>query len=142
MWVVVMENWETFFEFLENNAFVRHWYRDVEGNKVCTKSKKNNLFVESFRQWRIHVPEAAAVPYEVTSLGEAATNLMNDARTREIFSGKGYCECDGVDSMSNDSLSSDPGDTWHRGPPIRPRWAGGLVLRSDDHIENTEEDVR
>ena len=29
-------------------------------------------------------PEAAAVPREVTSLGEAATNLVNDARVREI----------------------------------------------------------
>ena len=44
--------------------------------------------------------------------------------------------------MSSGSLSSDLGDTWHHGPPIRPRWAGGLELGSDAHNENTEEDVR
>ena len=75
---------ETFFEFLEDYTFVRQWYRDVEGNKVWTKSKKNIPFVESSRQWVLHAPDAAAVPCEVTSIGEAATNLMNDARIREI----------------------------------------------------------
>ena len=29
---------DIFFEFLENDPFVRHWYRDVEGNRVRTKS--------------------------------------------------------------------------------------------------------
>ena len=109
MLAVVMENWETFFEFLENDTFVRQWYRNVEGNKV----------------WGLHAPEAVALPREVTSLGDAATNLMKDARIREIFSGKGYYECDDIDSMPS---ASDPGDTWHHGPPIRPRWAGGLEL--------------
>ena len=70
---------DIFFEFLENDPFVRQWYRDVEGNRACTKLKKNNPFVESFRQWVLHAPEAAAVPCEVNSLGVAATNLMNDA---------------------------------------------------------------
>ena len=125
-----------FFEFPENDPFVRQWYRDVEGNKVCTKSKKNNPFVESFRQWGLHAPEAAAVPCEVTSLGEAGTNLMNDVRIREIFINKGYCECDSVDSMSRGSLSSDLGDTWYHGPPMSERWAGGL----DDHSANTVEE--
>ena len=58
------------------------------------------------------------------------------------LSDKGYHECDGVDSMSGGSLPSDLGDTWHHGRPIRPRCAGGLDLGSDDHCENTEEDVR
>ena len=75
---------DMFFELQENVPLVRQWYRDVEGNKVCTKSKKNSPFVESFRQWGLHVPEAAAVPREVTSLGAAAANLMNDARIRYV----------------------------------------------------------
>ena len=65
---------DIFFEFLEDDPFVRQWYRDVEGNRICAKTK--------FKQWRLHAPEAAAVPCEVTSLGEAATNLMKDARIR------------------------------------------------------------
>ena len=85
-----------FCEFLENDPFVRQWYRYMEGNKVCTKSKKNNPFVETFRQWGLHAPEAAAVPCEATSLGDAATNLVKDARIRDIFSCKGYFECDDV----------------------------------------------
>ena len=36
---------------------------------------------------------AAAVPCEVTSLDEAATNLMNDVRIRKIFIKQ---ECEGV----------------------------------------------
>ena len=84
--------------------------------------------------------DAAAVPCEVISLGEAATNLMNDVRIREIFINRGYCECDGVDSMSSCSLSSDLGDTWHHGPPTSPRWAGGLELGTNDHSETTAEE--
>ena len=42
--------------------------------------------------------------------------------------------------MSSGSLSSDLGDTWHHGPPISPRWAGGLELGTDDHSENTAEE--
>ena len=61
-------------------------------------------------------------PSEVTSLGVAATNLMNDVKIIDIFFNSAYCECDGVDL----SLSSDLGDTWYHGPPVSPRWAGGL----------------
>ena len=82
---------DIFFEFTENDPFVRQWYRNVEGNKVCTKSKKNNPFVESFRQWELHAPEAAAVPCEVTSLGEAASNLMNDVRREKTSSTGDVC---------------------------------------------------
>ena len=76
----------------------------------------------------------------VTSLGVAAANLMKDARVREIFSGKGYYECDDVDSMPSDRLSSDLDDTWHHGLAHKPAWAGGLEL-DPDHSANTEEDV-
>ena len=65
-----------------------------------------------------------------------------DARIRGIFSGQGFHECDDVDSMPSDRLSSDLGDTWHHGPPIRPRQAGGLELGTDDHTENTAEEER
>ena len=34
----------------------------------------------------------------------------------------------------------DLGDTWHHGPPISPRWAGGLEPGTDDHSENTAEE--
>ena len=57
----------------------------------------------------------------MTSLGVAATNLMNAARIREKISDRGYFECDGVDSMSSGSLPSALGDTWHHGLPIRLR---------------------
>ena len=67
---------------------------------------------------------------------------MKDARIREFFSGKNYYECDDVNSMPSDRLSSDLGDTWHHGPPIRPRCAGGLELDTDDHSENTAEEER
>ena len=77
---------DIFFEFLENDPFVRQWYRDVKGNSVFTKSMKNKPFVESFRQWVLHAPEAAAVPCEVTSLGEAGTNLMNDVKKERSLS--------------------------------------------------------
>ena len=138
-----MENCETYFSSSQkNDPFVQHWHRDVKGNKDCTKSKKNDQFVESFRRWVLHAPEASVVPREVTSLGVAATNMMIDAREREIFSDKVNYERHGVDSMSRGSLPSDLGDTWHHGPPKRPRWAGGLDLGSDDHSENTGGDVR
>ena len=107
----------------------------MEGNKVCTKSKKNNPFVESFRAMGASCTRDSCRPSEVTSLGVAATNLMNDVKIIDIFFNSAYCECDGVDL----SLSSDLGDTWYHGPPISPRWAGGLELGTDDHRENTAE---
>ena len=55
---------------------------------------------------------------------------MNDVRIREIFINRGYCECDGVDSMSRCILSSDLGDTWYHGPE----------QGTDDHSENKAEE--
>ena len=81
MWVVGTETWETY----SSSSLKTHWHRDEEGNKVCTKPKNNDPFAESSRQWELHAPETAAVPCKVTSLGEAATNLMNDIKQREIF---------------------------------------------------------
>ena len=57
-----------FFEFLENDHFVRHWHHDAEGNKMCALLKKCDPFLECFRQWRLDAPEAAAVPCKVSSL--------------------------------------------------------------------------
>ena len=55
---------DIFFEFLENDPFVRRWH-DVEFNMMCTLLKKCDPFLDSFRQWGLHAPEAAAVPCEV-----------------------------------------------------------------------------
>ena len=97
---------DIFFEFLENDPFVRQWYRNVEGNKVCTKSKKSNPFVESFRQWGFMHPKQLPSHVRRLPLAMRPQNLMKDASIREFFRSKGYYECDDVDSMPNDRLSS------------------------------------
>ena len=108
-------------------------YEVKEEQSICGKT----------RQWVLHVPEAAAVPCEVTSLGDAATNLRNDARIREIFMDKGYSECDGVDSMSSGSMSSGLGDTWRQGLPVSPQWEGDFELEwnSESDTDNGCEEV-
>ena len=108
-----MSLWELgdiFFELLGNDPFVTHWHHDAEGNKLCTLLKKCDPFLETFRQWGLHAPEAAAVPHEVSFLGEAATNLMNDVSISEMFINRGYCLCDDLDSMTSGSMSPDLGD--------------------------------
>ena len=66
----------------------------------------------------------------MSSLGDAATNLINDVRVREIFINRGYCECDDLDSMSSGSMSPDLGDTWHQGLPRE--YAVGGNSKEDD----------
>ena len=39
-----------FFEFLENDPFVKHWHYDAEGNTLCALLKKCDPFLDSFRQ--------------------------------------------------------------------------------------------
>ena len=134
---------DIFFEFLQNDPFVGHGHHDAKGNKLCTKLKKCDPFLDSFRQWGLHAPEAAAVPCEVSSLGEAAANLMNDARLREIFISRGYCECDDLDSMSSGSMSPDLGDTGDQGTSLSPQWEGELELNSASDFDNdSKEDDR
>ena len=87
-------------------------------------------------KWELHGPEEAAIPCEVTSLGEAATTLMDDARIRETFGDRGYSERDDIDSMSSGSMSPDLSDMWHQGPPMSPHWEGGLELNFDINGED------
>ena len=55
---------EMFFQVLHNDSFVKHWYYDSEGNKLCTLLKKRNPIMEGFREW------------EACSLGEAVMSLV------------------------------------------------------------------
>ena len=64
-----------------------------------------------------HAPDSAAVPWG-DFFWRSGYEPHEWCQNKRNFINRGYCECDGVDSMSRDSLSSDLGDTWHRGPPI------------------------
>ena len=83
-------------------------------------------------------------PCEVSYPGEAAMNLMNDARIREIFINRGYCELDDLGSMPNGSMSPDLGDTWFQGNSLTPQWEGEQELElnfaSDYDNDNKEDD--
>ena len=83
MWVVAVGNWESFFLNLPNDPFAKNWYHDSEGHKLCTMLKKSNPFLDGFRKWVLHAPKEGAIPSEACSLGEAATTLFADARTRQ-----------------------------------------------------------
>ena len=78
----------------------------------------------------------------VSSPGEAATNLMNDARIRDIFINRGYCECDNLNSMSSGSMSPDLGDTGHQGPAMSPQWEGELELELNSAMTMTTTERR
>ena len=100
----------------------------MKGNKTRYVRSERRI-IESFRQSGPHAPEAVAFSCEVISLGEAATNLMNDAIIRVFFFfDNGYSECDNIDSMPSGSMSLDLGDTWHQGLPMSPQWEGELEL--------------
>ena len=57
---------DIFFEFLENDPFVRHRHHNAQCNKLCTLLKKCDPFLDSVRQWGLHAHQAAAVPNEVS----------------------------------------------------------------------------
>ena len=138
-----MGNWGYFLRVLGKRSLREALAPRCEGNKLCTSLKKCDPFLDSFRQWGLHAPEAAAVPYEVSSLGEATTKLMNDVRIRENIINKRYCERDDPDSMSSGSMFPDLGDTWHQGLPISPRWEGELELElnsASDHDNDSNDD--
>ena len=78
----------------------------------------------------------AAIHSEACSLGEAATTLIADERTRQIFIARCYSDRDDIDSMSSGSMSPDPSDTWHQGLPMSPQWEGGLELDFDNDCED------
>ena len=63
------------------------------------------------------VSDNGAVTYEVSSLGVAAANLMNDVRIREIFINRRFCECDDQNSMSSGSMSPDLEEHGIKGSP-------------------------
>ena len=99
--------------------------------------------MESFRQWERHAPQAVAVTCNVSSLGEAATNLMNGVRIRDIIINRGYCQCDDLASMSSGSMSPDLGGTGHPGTSLSPQWEGELELElnsANDYDNDSKED--
>ena len=118
---------DPFFEFLGNDPFAATMVSQRGGQQGYVRSQRRiiHLWTVSFNE-ELHAPEAAAVPCEVTSLGDAATSLMKDARIREMFSGRGPYECDDVDSMPSDRMSSDLGDRWQSWASHTPAVGGRI----------------
>ena len=116
--------------------FVKHWHHDAEGNNLCTMLKKSNPSLDSFQMIEgFTTPRKAAIPCKVTSLGEAATTLMDDARIREMFNARCYSERDDIDSMSSGQACGN------RGPPMSPEWMGRLELNFDKSEDGTDHEV-
>ena len=61
------------------------WHYDSDGNKTHTMLQKQNPFIFS-RKWEIHASKKAAVPSDVSSLGDAVIPFVADERIRQPFS--------------------------------------------------------
>ena len=100
-----------FLQKLHSDSFVKHWYYDVEGNKLCSL---RNPIMASFRQWDCERPRCS---FRLTTpaLSKVDMSWSAEERIYDLFINQGYVEYRSIDTMSNSSESLDLDDMWHHG---------------------------
>ena len=98
-----------FFQLLHSDPFVKHWYYDAEGYKLCTLRYP---IMESFRKMGLQEAEMFIPPHYP---GEDMSRSSKDG-IYDLFINQRYAECHSIDTISNGSMSPDLGDVASRVP--------------------------
>ena len=126
-----------FFQLLHSDAFVKHWYCDVEGHKLCTLrySIMDSFLIMGLQEAELFIPR-----HDLCNFLSEDTSRLADGRIHDLFINQRYAECQGIDTMVNGSISPDLSDLWHHGYLVSPQWEGGLELdfASDCNNANVE----
>ena len=101
-----------FFQLLHSGPFVKHWYQDAEGYKLCTLRYP---IVESFRRVGLQEAELFNPSHDLGTPESEDMSRSVEERIYDVFTNQRYAECHGIDTMSNGSISPDSGDMWHHG---------------------------
>ena len=122
-----------FFQLLHSDPFMKHWYYDAEGYKLCTLKYP---IMESFRRMGLQEAEVFIPPPDLFINENEDMSRSAEGRISDLFINQRYAECHGIDMMSNGSMSPDVGDMWHRGYPVSQQWEGELELDSASDCDN------
>ena len=110
---------QIFFQLLHSDPFVKHWYHDAEGYKLC---RLKYPIMESFRITGLHEAQVFIPLPDLYNFENENMSRSAEGRIYDIFLNQRYAECHDIDSMSNGSISTDLGDTWHHGYTMSPQW--------------------
>ena len=87
-----------FFQMLHSDPFVKHWYYDAEGYKLCTLK---DPLMESFRRMGLQVAEVFIASHDLCNFENEDMSRSAEGRIYDLFINQRYAECHGIDTMSN-----------------------------------------
>ena len=126
-----------FFQLLHSEPFVKHWYYDDMGYKLCTLKY---LIMESFPKWELQESQMFIPPLDLCSYDCEDMSLKVEGRMYDLFINQRCAECHSIGTMSNGSMSPDLGEMCRHGYPASPQWEGELELDSASDCDNEHEE--
>ena len=117
-----------------SDPFVKHWFQDAEGYKLCTLRYP---IVESFRRVGRQEAEVFNPSHDLRTPESEDMTRSAEERINDFFINQRCAECHSIDTMSNDSISPDSGEMWHHGYLVSPQWEGELELDAASDSDST-----
>ena len=93
-----------FLQLLHSDPFVKHWYHDVEGYKLCTLRYPIMQRLSQNGRSGGRVVHSASRP--VISKNEDISRSAEE-RTYDLFINQEFAQCNGIDTVSNSSISPE-----------------------------------